>query len=279
MVYSPDWAVNQVENNRDKYDGAAGDAAEKAPKFRPLQQEITDIPNVITLIRIGMIPFILIWIQNYSPGLSALSAFIFLVAALTDALDGYLARRLGLVTVVGKFLDPLADKLIVLSALVMLVAKGRAPAWLVIILMARELAVTGLRAIASQQGFVIAAGSGGKAKSALQMVGITFLLVHFPYKLLFFTYDFDFHRIGTYLLYLSLVVSVFSAAQYFTFFAEAAQKQSDMQAAMGITRKVVRERLQTQRVRKRGKRNAKRKLRQERLQARRSRRQKQRDKS
>lgn len=252
------------------------------PKLRPLREEITDIPNVITLIRIGMIPFILIWIENYSPGLSALSAAIFLVAALTDALDGYLARRLGLVTVVGKFLDPLADKLIVLSTLVMLVAKGRAPAWLVIILMARELAVTGLRAIASQQGFVISAGAGGKAKTALQLVGITFLLVHFPYDLLFFHYKFDFHQIGTYLLYLSLIVSVLSGAQYFQFFAEAAHQQSLKQRAKGITREAAKERLRTQRVdrlqRRRGekgeRRREKRRIRKERLEARRNRRRK-----
>lgn len=251
------------------------------PKLRPLRQEITDIPNVITLVRIAMIPLILIWIDNYSPGLSALSAAMFLFAGLTDALDGYLARRLGLVTVVGKFLDPLADKLIVLSTLVMLVAKGRAPAWLVIVLMARELAVTGLRAIASQQGFVIAAGRGGKAKTALQLVGITFLLVHFPYRLLLFDYNFDFHEIGTYLLYLSLVVSVLSAAQYFRFFADAAQKQAEQLQAQGINRQVVKERLRSDRTNRRKawreKRLAKRRARTARMEARRNRRRKNRD--
>jgi CDP-diacylglycerol--glycerol-3-phosphate 3-phosphatidyltransferase len=172
---------------------------------------------------------------------------VFLVAALSDALDGYLARRLGMVTVVGKFLDPLADKLIVLSTLVMLVAVDRAPAWLVIVLMARELAVTGLRAIASQEGFVIAAGARGKAKTALQLVGIGFLLVHFRYDVLFFDYTLDFHQVGIVLLYISLVMSVLSGYEYFKFFVEAASKQAEELAQKGITRAKLKERLRRRR--------------------------------
>jgi len=216
-------------------------------KLRPLRQEITDLPNLITLARIALIPLVLVWIDNYSPRLSALSCIIFLVAALSDAVDGYLARRLGLVTVVGKFLDPLADKLIVLSTLVMLVAKGRAPAWLVIVLMARELAVTGLRAIASQEGFVIAAGAGGKAKTALQLVGIAFLLVHFEYDILLFDYSLDFQEVGIYLLYCSLVMSVLSGFEYFKFFVNAASKQAEDLAEQGITREKLKERLRRRR--------------------------------
>jgi CDP-diacylglycerol---glycerol-3-phosphate 3-phosphatidyltransferase len=205
-------------------------------KLRPLREEITDLPNLITLARIAMIPLVLIWIDNYSPRLSALACLIFLIAAASDALDGYLARRMQMVTVVGKFLDPLADKLIVLSTLVMLVANGRAPAWLVVILMAREVAVTGLRAIASQEGLVIAAGRGGKIKTALQLVGIAFLLVHFRYDILLFDYELDFHQVGIYLLYLSLVISVLSAVEYFQFFAEAAARQAREMEAQGLSR-------------------------------------------
>lgn len=217
----------------------SGEAAR--PKLRPLREEITDLPNLVTLVRIAFIPAILATIDNYSPRLSTLSAVLFALAAASDALDGYLARRMGLITVVGKFLDPLADKLIVLSTLVMLVAKGRAPAWLVIALTARELAVTGLRAIASQEGFVIAAGAGGKAKAALQMVGIGFLLVHFRYRILLFDYTLDFHSVGTILLYVSLVMSVLSAVEYFRFFVQAAQKQARELEAQGITRERLRE--------------------------------------
>ena len=93
--------------------------------------------------------------------------------------------------------------------------------------MARELAVTGLRAIASQQGLVIAAGAGGKAKTALQAVGLVFLLVHFRYEILLFDYELDFHEVGIYLLYVSLVMSVLSGAEYFKFFVDAAQQQAE----------------------------------------------------
>ncbi|MCP4446615.1 MAG: CDP-diacylglycerol--glycerol-3-phosphate 3-phosphatidyltransferase [Myxococcales bacterium] len=216
-------------------------------KFRPLRDEITDIPNLITLSRIALIPLILIFIDNYSYRYSALAALIFAFAAATDALDGYLARRLNLVTVVGKFLDPLADKLIVLSTLVMLVAKGRAPAWLVIALMSRELAITGLRAIASQEGFVIAAGAGGKTKTALQLTGIIFLLFHFSYPILFFDYALSFHEIGLMVLYVSLVISILSAVEYFRFFAAAASKQAEDLAIQGITRAGQKEKAKTKR--------------------------------
>lgn len=256
--------------------GAAPAAEPERPVLRPLRDEITDLPNVITLIRIAFIPLILICIDNYSPKLSTLAATLFTVAAASDALDGYLARRMGLITVVGKFLDPLADKLIVLSTLVMLVAKGRAPAWLVIVLTARELAVTGLRAIASQEGFVISAGSGGKAKAALQMVGIGFLLVHFSYDLLFFGYPLDFHQVGTILLYVSLILSVLSAFDYFRFFVQAAQKQAGALAAQGITRAGLREQARERRERlrrtKRRRRVERRDRRREKLAARRERR-------
>lgn len=258
--------------------GDAAATAEEAARrpLRPLREEITDLPNIITLIRIAFIPLILICIDNYSPKLSTLAATLFTVAAASDALDGYLARRMGLITVVGKFLDPLADKLIVLSTLVMLVAKGRAPAWLVVVLTARELAVTGLRAIASQEGFVISAGTGGKAKAALQMVGIGFLLVHFSYDLLFFGYPLDFHQVGTILLYVSLILSVMSAVDYFRFFVQAAQKQAGALAAQGITRAALREQARERRERlrrtKRRRRVERRERRREKLAARRERR-------
>lgn len=215
---------------------AAGATMHQPAGFRSLRQEITDLPNIVTLVRIGFIPPVLLCIAPYSRELSALSCILFLIAAVSDALDGYLARRLGMVTVLGKFLDPLADKLIVLSTLVALAAVGRAPAWLVIVLLTRELAVTGLRAIASQQRLVIAAGRGGKIKTALQLVGIAFLLVHFEYPILFFGYDLDFHEVGIHLLYLSLIMSVLSAFEYFKFFAESAARQAYELEQQGITR-------------------------------------------
>lgn len=238
--------------------------------FRPLRQEITDLPNIITLVRIGFIPPVLLSIDNYSPEWSALACILFLIAAVSDALDGYLARRLGMVTVVGKFLDPLADKLIVLATLVVLAATGRAPAWLVVVLLTRELAVTGLRAIASQQGLVIAAGRGGKIKTALQLVGIAFLLIHFKYPILFFDYELDFHEVGIYLLYLSLVMSVLSAFEYFKFFAEAAARQAEELEQQGVTRARIKERARRRRAKLRALAAARRRRRRAAVAARRS---------
>ena len=228
------------------------------PPFRPLREELTDLPNLITLARIALIPFVLVWIDNFSRTLSALAALIFVIAAATDALDGYLARRLGLVTVLGKFLDPLADKLIVHATLIMLVANGRAPAWLVIILVSRDLAITGLRAIASQQGLVIAAGRGGKTKTALQLVGITFLLVHFPYEILLINETLRAHEIGIFLLYISLVLSLTSAIEYFHFFVAAAARTAHAQAEQGLTRAAAKDRLRRRKRKLRAMRKARR---------------------
>jgi len=113
--------------------------------------------------------------------------------------------------------------------------------------MARDLAVTGLRAIASQQGLVIAASRGGKTKTALQLAGISFLLVHFRYEILLFDRVLDFHQVGIYVLYVSLVMSLASGAQYFQFFVAAASQTAAAQAAQGITRPVAKQRLRRKR--------------------------------
>ena len=196
------------------------------PRLRPLRDEITDLPNLLTLARIATLPVVLVLIDNYSRVLSFGSAMLFLAGAATDVLDGWLARRRGQITVLGQFLDPLADKLFVLGVLVFLVARGRVAEWLVIILMSREIAIMGLRSIAASYGLVIAASRGGKTKTALQTVGLVFLLVHFRYQILFVDYRFDFHVIGTYLLYLSLVMSVWSFGEYLRFFVLAAEEKT-----------------------------------------------------
>ena len=197
----------------------------KRGKLRPLRDEITDLPNVITLARIATLPFVLYFVDNYSRIASFASAMIFALGGVSDSLDGYLARKRGQVSVLGQFLDPLADKLFVLGTLVYLVAHGRVAEWLVVLLMSRELAITGLRAIASSYGLVIAAGAGGKAKTALQTVGISFLLIHFRYRVLLFDATIDFHDVGTYLVYASLALSLWSAGEYFRFFVQAAEEQ------------------------------------------------------
>jgi CDP-diacylglycerol--glycerol-3-phosphate 3-phosphatidyltransferase len=148
---------------------------------------------------------------------------VYALAAITDMLDGYLARRIGLVSVLGKFLDPLADKLIVAGTLVWLVPMGRIPAWAVVLLISREITITALRSIASTEGLVIAAGDGGKVKTALQMIGIIALILGYPYEI-HLGIDFgrvDLIHVGRLLIYLSLVFSIVSAAKYMGLFIDA----------------------------------------------------------
>jgi CDP-diacylglycerol--glycerol-3-phosphate 3-phosphatidyltransferase len=143
--------------------------------------QLTNLPNLVTMGRVLFVPGVLYYMDNYSPVRSLIAAILYLVASLGDGIDGYLARSRGQVSVLGKFLDPVADKLMVTAVMVYMVALGRVPAWLVVVLIARDLAITGLRSIASSEGIVIAASRGGKIKTALQLVGLTLLLVHFRY--------------------------------------------------------------------------------------------------
>ncbi|HEY0713718.1 MAG TPA: CDP-diacylglycerol--glycerol-3-phosphate 3-phosphatidyltransferase [Polyangia bacterium] len=164
--------------------------------------------------RVALIPLILFFIDNFSPLRTFIAAVLYLVSAATDALDGYLARSRGQVSVLGKFLDPLADKLIVTAVLVVMVSLGRVPAWIVVVMIARDLAVNGLRSVASAEGLVIAASEGGKVKTALQLVALMFLLVHFRYPVLGLDISIDYHVAGMAVLYVSLIMSVISGVDY-----------------------------------------------------------------
>ena len=199
---------------------------------RSLKKELWSSPNLITLVRIAAIPVFLVFTYNESRVNSFIAALVYSATAATDFLDGWLARRKNLVTVIGKFLDPLADKLIAMAALVMLVHLGRVAAWVVIVVMAREFAVTGLRTIAMSEGIVIAAGQEGKYKTALQLVAIVFLLLHYAYPIDFFVTSpvVDANRVGTVLLYISVFFSVWSAWKYFAGFIDAVYRK-DEQAA------------------------------------------------
>lgn len=199
-----------------------------------LRQESTNLPNLLTMARILAIPVVLYFIDNYSPTRSFVAMLIYLGAALTDFLDGYLARRRKQISVLGKFLDPLADKLIVMAVLVYLTAMARCPPWLVVALLGRELAVTGLRAIATTEGLVISASDSGKQKTALQLVGTIFLLIHFKYpvwgleqvRLHGEPLVINYQAVGIVTLYLALAVSWISAFDYFRRFLRAVQAQS-----------------------------------------------------
>jgi CDP-diacylglycerol---glycerol-3-phosphate 3-phosphatidyltransferase len=199
-----------------------------------LAAESRYLPNLLTMGRIVCIPFVLWFIDNYSPVRSFIATLIYVGAALTDFLDGYLARKRKQISVLGKFLDPLADKLLVTSVLVYLAAMDRCPAWLVVALLARELAVTGLRSIATTEGLVISASDSGKQKTALQLVGTLFLLIHFKYPVwglerVTFRDEplvVDFHAVGIMTLYLALAMSWISALDYFLKFVRAVQRQA-----------------------------------------------------
>jgi len=193
-----------------------------------LRRELTNLPNLVTMSRIVMIPFILIFIDNFNPLRSFIASMLYLVAAAGDFVDGYLARSRGQVSMLGKFLDPLADKLLVTSVLVFLVALQRVPAWVVVVLIGRDLAISGLRSIAAAQGLVIAASDGGKIKTALQLVAITSLLIYFRYPVLGVSMiaPIDYLYVGTIILYISMGVSLFSGVQYLRHFLSAALRQS-----------------------------------------------------
>jgi CDP-diacylglycerol--glycerol-3-phosphate 3-phosphatidyltransferase len=176
--------------------------------------------------RIAIIPLVLWLLQRGSPNDCVVAALVYSGAAITDLLDGYLARKMNIVSVLGQFLDPLADKLLVMAVLVWMVPLGRISEWAVVLLLGREISITGLRSIASSNGVVISAGGGGKTKTALQMVGILCLVIGYPYHLSLGFLDLgwvDLVNVGRVLIYASLVFSLVSAFQYVSLFAEAVE--------------------------------------------------------
>lgn len=225
------------EKVRRKEEKLAKKAAKRAArKNRPpsvLLQEFWNLPNMLTLGRIVVIPLFVWLLYDGDPWFSVLAASVFTLAAVTDVIDGFLARRWNMITVTGKLLDPLADKLIVAAAMVMMVRLGRIPAWIVIVLMSREFIVTGLRAAAATEGLVIAAGQEGKWKTALQLVGIIALCVHYthPVFLVIGWYDINFNVIGKVLVYVSIAFSVWSAGVYFQAFLARLGQRSGPPAA------------------------------------------------
>ena len=139
-----------------------------------------NIPNVLTLLRILAVPVIVVALLGETPNGDALAAGVFALAAITDGLDGYIARRRQDVTTFGKLMDPLADKLLIVAALVSLVSLNRLAAWVAMIIIARELAVTGLRSVAAEQGVVISASWLGKIKTTLQVAAVFALIIWNP---------------------------------------------------------------------------------------------------
>lgn len=139
-----------------------------------------NLPNALTMLRILAVPVVVVALLEETPNGDTLAAVVFALAAFTDGLDGYLARSRGSVTTFGKLVDPLADKLLVTAALVSLVSLGRLAAWVAMVIIAREFAVTTLRAVAAERGVVIQASWLGKAKTALQIAAVFALIATDP---------------------------------------------------------------------------------------------------
>ena len=141
-----------------------------------------NLPNKLTLLRVIMVPFFVFFLLNAEKhaGFRQTALILFILASLTDTLDGYIARSRNLVTDFGKFMDPLADKLLVCSALICFVETGELASWIVILIVAREFIISGFRLIAAEKGVVIAAGVWGKAKTVSQMLCIVVLLLDIP---------------------------------------------------------------------------------------------------
>ncbi|HJR76632.1 MAG TPA: CDP-diacylglycerol--glycerol-3-phosphate 3-phosphatidyltransferase [Nitrospiraceae bacterium] len=174
------------------------------------QESNINLPNVLTLTRILLIPVFVVLFVTPTPSRSLAAAVVFVVAALTDLLDGYLARRCGQVTKLGRLLDPIADKLLVLSALIVLVQVDRVSALIAILIIAREVAVTGIRAIAATEGIIISAEATGKYKMALQVIAIVLLILE---GTVLSEYG-NVHLAGIVTLYLSVVLGYLSGSQY-----------------------------------------------------------------
>ncbi len=179
---------------------------------------IFNLPNTITLMRISVVPFLFVLLADPSEFWSLILAILFVAAAITDLVDGYIARKYQLVTTMGKFLDPIADKLIINTAMILMIPIGRIPAWIVAITIMRDLVVDGVRSIASSEGLFIQASRLGKQKTLAQIIAVTALLIHYPIL------GVDAHLVGNIILYVAFVLTIYSGANYFIKFYRRAGK-------------------------------------------------------
>jgi CDP-diacylglycerol---glycerol-3-phosphate 3-phosphatidyltransferase len=170
---------------------------------------ILNVSNSLTVLRIVAIPFILLLMQTETPQSALWATLVFIAAFITDWLDGFYARKKNQVTRVGKLLDPLADKLLIGSALIMLDNLDRVPVWMVILIISREIAVTWLRAALAGKGVILAASSWGKNKTFFQALALIPLILHYGH------WGLDFHQVGMILLWVALVLTVWSGILYF----------------------------------------------------------------
>ncbi|OHE24258.1 MAG: CDP-diacylglycerol--glycerol-3-phosphate 3-phosphatidyltransferase [Syntrophobacterales bacterium RBG_19FT_COMBO_59_10] len=178
-----------------------------------------NLPNTISMLRIGVIPILFLLLLSPGRVMSLVIAILFIAAALTDLLDGYVARRYQIVTTMGKFLDPIADKLIVNTAMILMIPIGRIPAWIVAVIVIRDFAVDGIRTIASSERIFIQASPLGKRKTLCQIFAVSALMIHYPFI------GVDAHMVGMVILYIALILTVVSGIDYFVkFYRTGVQK-------------------------------------------------------
>lgn len=168
-----------------------------------------NLPNALTLLRIFLIPLFVIFLLVKIPYGDYLAALVFIVASLTDSLDGYLARKWKQVTKLGIILDPLADKLLITAALISLVELGKIAGWIAIVILGREFAVSGLRIIKAEEGVLIAASKMGKTKTISQIIAVVLIIMQDIYAP-FIRWD-----IGSWAMYIAVVITIISGIEYF----------------------------------------------------------------
>lgn len=183
---------------------------------------VLNLPNILSLARIAVVPVLVLMLYFPGPGMCLAATLVFIAASVTDMVDGLLARRMGLVTNLGKFLDPLADKLLICSVLIMLARLGWVEAWVAVLIIGREMAVTGLRAVASDAGVVIAADRFGKLKTIIQIAAMCPLILHYP------LWGVDPEPLGSMLIYVALGLTVGSGANYMHTFFKSLQSAQKM---------------------------------------------------
>lgn len=175
----------------------------------PENRRIINLPNTITMVRLCVLPVLFFLLLSPDQTWSLVIAIIFIIVSFTDLLDGYVARRYQIVTTMGKFLDPIADKLVINTAMVLMIPIGRIPAWVVAIIIIRDFFVDGIRTIATSEGVVIQASWLGKQKTLCQVFAVSALMIHYPFL------GADAHAVGTALLFLALIMSIHSGMDYF----------------------------------------------------------------
>ena len=183
------------------------------------KESVLNFPNKVTLLRISVIPALFFLLMDPGQTGSLIIALLFILASLTDLLDGYLARKYQSVTAMGQFLDPIADKLIVNTAMIVMIPIGRIPAWIVAVIVIRDFIVDGIRAISSSRGIIVQASKLGKQKTLCQIFAVSALMIHYPFL------GVNAHAVGVVILSVALVMSVYSGVDYFIKFYRSVIKE------------------------------------------------------